>query len=101
MKSEKILYLPADHFQIKRRAIYEIAEDFLKYGGQLICFDEIHKYSNWSQELKSIYDTFPDLKVIASGSSALEIYKGSHDLSRSAIKRLLLDCRLGSIWRYR
>ncbi len=89
VKSEKILYLPADHFQIKGRAIYEIAEDFLKYGGQLICFDEIHKYANWSQELKSIYDTFPDLKVIASGSSALEIYKGSHDLSRRAIKRQL------------
>lgn len=89
IKSEKILYLPADHFQIGGRAIYEIAEEFLKYGGQCICFDEIHKYANWSQELKSIYDTFPSLKVIASGSSALEIYKGSHDLSRRAVKRLL------------
>lgn len=89
IKSEKVLYLPADHFLISGRAIYEIAEDFLKYGGQVICFDEIHKYPNWSQELKSIYDTFHELKVIASGSSALEIYKGSHDLSRRAIKRVL------------
>ena len=54
-------------------------------GGELVAFDEIHKYKNWSLELKSIYDTFPDLKVIASGSSALEIHKGSHDLTRRAI----------------
>jgi len=53
-------------------------------GGKLLCFDEIHKYQNWSQELKSIYDTFPSLQIIASGSSALEINKGSHDLSRRA-----------------
>lgn len=37
-------------------------------------------------ELKSIADTFADLNVLASGSSALEIYKGSHDLSRRALQ---------------
>jgi len=82
---KKLLYLPADHFLIGNRALYEIAETFSQLGGEIICFDEIHKYSNWSQELKSIYDTFPELKVIASGSSALEVHKGSHDLSRRAI----------------
>lgn len=52
---------------------------------KFIAIDEIHKYANWSLELKSIYDTFTDLKIIASGSSALEIQKGSHDLSRRAV----------------
>ena len=51
----------------------------------MVAIDEIHKYPNWSQELKSIYDTFPDLTILASGSSALEIHKGSHDLTRRAI----------------
>jgi predicted AAA+ superfamily ATPase len=51
----------------------------------MICFDEIHKYPNWSAELKSIYDTFPKLTIVASGSSALEIYRGSRDLSRRAV----------------
>jgi len=54
-------------------------------GGTHICFDEIHKYAEWSMELKSIYDSFPELRIIASGSSTLEIKKGSHDLSRRAI----------------
>ena len=84
--SDKILYIASDHFLMKGRALYEVADDFVNAGGELLCLDEIHKYANWSQELKSIFDSFPKLKVIASGSSALEIYKGSHDLSRRAIK---------------
>jgi len=84
--SRKILYVQADHFLVGSRSLYEIAERFVDLGGTTICFDEIHKYSQCSLELKSITDTFHDLKVLASGSSALEIYKGSHDLSRRAIQ---------------
>jgi len=73
------------HISNEKQSIYTIAQAFELQGGELLCFDEIHKYDNWSQELKSIYDSFPNLKVIASGSSALEIHKGSHDLSRRAI----------------
>jgi predicted AAA+ superfamily ATPase len=79
------LYVSLDDIVSARESIYEIAEVFEQQGGRLLCLDEIHKYDNWSQELKSIYDTFPDLKVIASGSSALAIHRGSHDLSRRAI----------------
>ncbi len=82
---EKALYVSLDDISNSTQSIYEIAEAFELQGGELLCFDEIHKYENWSQELKSIYDTFPRLKVIASGSSALQIHKGSHDLSRRAI----------------
>lgn len=78
------LYVSMDSFLVGELSMYEIAEAFEMQGGKLLCFDEIHKYSNWSQELKTIYDTFPALQVIASGSSALEISKGSHDLSRRA-----------------
>jgi len=79
------LYIQADHFLVGGHSLYEIAEQFYNLGGKMICFDEIHKYPNWSTELKSIYDTFPKLTIVASGSSALEIYKGSHDLSRRAV----------------
>lgn len=81
-----ILYIQADHFLVQNKSLYEIAEYFYQHGGEFIAFDEIHKYPNWSQELKSIYDTFVDLKIFASGSSVLEISKGSHDLSRRGIQ---------------
>ena len=83
--SKKALYVPVDHFMVVGYSLYEIAEEFVNYGGQLLCFDEIHKYPNWSRELKSIYDSFPNIKLIVSGSSALKIHKGSHDLSRRAV----------------
>jgi predicted AAA+ superfamily ATPase len=81
----KALYIQADHFLLGNHSLYEIADEFVKMGGELLCIDEIHKYHNWSKELKSINDTFKDLKLLVSGSSALEIHKGSHDLSRRAL----------------
>ncbi len=83
--SHRVLYVPVDHTVVARYTLYEIAETFYKEGVKLICFDEIHKYAHWSRDLKSMYDVYPDLNILASGSSALEIYKTSHDLSRRAI----------------
>jgi len=83
--TQKALYIQADHFLVGSLSLYEIAEQFYNLGGEMICFDEIHKYHTWSTELKSIYDSFPKLIIVASGSSALEIYKGGRDLSRRAV----------------
>ena len=83
--AKNALYVPVDHFVVGSRSLYEIAEEFYNLGGETICFDEIHKYAGWSGELKSIYDSMQNLTIIASGSSALEIQKGSHDLSRRAV----------------
>ncbi len=83
--SEEFLYVPMDHFIVGNRSMYEIAGEFESQGGRVICFDEIHKYPEWSKELKSANDSFPGLQIIASGSSALAVRQGSHDLSRRAI----------------
>lgn len=47
--------------------------------------DEIHRYPDWSKELKLIYDYYPNLKVVFTGSSVLDIKKGASDLSRRAV----------------
>ncbi len=83
--SNEILYIQADHTVVSQTNLYELTKKFYELGGKAIAYDEIHKYEDWSMELKSIYDTFPKLRMYASGSSALEIFKGSHDLSRRAI----------------
>ena len=80
----KILYISCDHPALSGESIYEIAENFYARGGQLFLIDEIHKHKNFSKELKAIYDVF-DLKVIFSGSSALQIEHESGDLSRRAV----------------
>lgn len=81
----RILYVQADHFVLGNTSLYAIAEHFQMLGGKWLAIDEIHKYPGWSKELKSIYDTFTDLEILISGSSALEIYKGTHDLSRRCV----------------
>jgi len=83
-KSEKGLYISLDDVYFTDNKLVYFAEDYAKYGGTVLLIDEVHKYPNWSQELKNIYDNIPDLKVVFTSSSALEIHKGSHDLSRRA-----------------
>ena len=83
---DKVLYISLDNILINGNyKIIEIADEFEKNGGQILCLDEIHKYTNWSQELKNIYDKYNNLKIIVSGSSAMHIHKGSYDLSRRAV----------------
>jgi hypothetical protein len=81
----KALYVTADDFYFANNRLYQLAEDFVKYGGQYLFIDEIHKYTDWSREMKMIYDNLPDLKVVFTGSSILEIYKGQADLSRRVL----------------
>jgi len=85
-KNENALYFLADNVLFKKGDLLNLAREFyLKQGGRLICVDEIHRYENWNQELKNIYDTLPDLKIIFSGSSSLSLVKGKYDLSRRGV----------------
>lgn len=84
-KASEYLYFSADDIYIVNSSIYDIATEFVKLGGKVIVIDEIHKYKNWAIELKSIYDSFPDLIVRFSGSSMLNILNEKYDLSRRSV----------------
>jgi uncharacterized protein len=79
------LYITADHTWFYNHSLLETAGDWYKSGGRLLIIDEVHKYTNWSRELKNIYDGYPDMKIVFSASSALDIYRGEADLSRRVI----------------
>ena len=79
------LYVNLDDIAFSYDNLVNLAEEFERAGGKHLFFDEIHKYANWSQELKNIYDSFPDLHVVFTGSSILDILKGKADLSRRAV----------------
>ncbi|MDR0230729.1 MAG: AAA family ATPase [Dysgonamonadaceae bacterium] len=82
---KEALYVSLDNIWFSSNRLFDLANDFDKMGGKYLFIDEVHKYGNWSQEIKNIYDSFRDLKVVFTGSSMLEIYKGNADLSRRAI----------------
>jgi len=79
---ETVIFVSLDDIYFISTGLFEFAEQFFLEGGKYLFLDEVHKYPQWSHDLKQIYDNFPQLKIIFTSSSALEIYKGSHDLSR-------------------
>lgn len=84
--SEKSLYVSADHGYFATHTLIELADNYVKAGGEHLYIDEVHKYNGWSQELKQIYDSHPKLKVMFTGSSVLDILAGEADLSRRAVQ---------------
>ncbi len=80
-----MLYISLDSNYFTRNNLLDFVETFYKQGGQHLFIDEVHKYPQWSNEIKEIYDTYPDLKVVISGSSMLDILNADADLSRRCI----------------
>ena len=79
------LYVTAEDFYFASNRLVDLADRFAKLGGKYLFIDEIHKYPDWAKELKLIYDYHSSLNVIFTGSSVLDIKKGSADLSRRAV----------------
>jgi predicted AAA+ superfamily ATPase len=78
------LYISMDDFYFTNHRLFELAEDFYVNGGRTLFIDEVHKYKTWSIEVKNLYDIYSDLKIVFSGSSALQLHKADADLSRRA-----------------
>ena len=86
---EHSLYVSADHSYFTTHTLTELADEFVKEGGEHLYIDEIHKYEGWSREIKQIYDTHPALKVFITGSSILDLLDGESDLSRRVVMKHL------------
>ena len=86
---DKVLYVTADDLYFTSHRIYDLALEFSRNGGRKLYIDEIHKYNNWSQEIKNIYDQMPRLQVVYTGSSILDLEKGGADLSRRKLEYYL------------
>ena len=80
-----VLYASLDNIWFSEHKLYDLASDFAKRGGRYLYLDEVHKYPNWAQELKNIYDDLAELQVVFTGSSMLEILNARADLSRRAV----------------
>jgi predicted AAA+ superfamily ATPase len=80
------LYVSADDIWFTTHTLVELADSFYKLGGKTLYIDEVHKYKNWSTELKNIYDTYAKLRIVYTGSSILDIQKGGADLSRRKLE---------------
>jgi predicted AAA+ superfamily ATPase len=84
--TDEVLYVSANDLYFSVNTVVDLTEEFVKRGGKHLFIDEIQKYPNWSNEIKIIYDQYPDLKITITGSSTLELIKGDGDLSRRMVR---------------
>lgn len=85
LPENKAAYFSLDDLFFTENPLKDTVRDFYKQGGKILVLDEVHKYKNWSAEIKNIYDFFPDLKIIFTGSSIIDISRQQGDLSRRAL----------------
>ncbi len=83
---DEAFYFSADHIYFSKITLFDFVQELYENEGTHLFFiDEVHKYKNWNQELKNIYDSFPRIKVVFSGSSSIDLIRGTYDLSRRGI----------------
>lgn len=79
----KALYVSMDNIWFKSHTVSELVEYHYSHGGTHIFMDEVHKYNDWAQEIKNVYDSYPDFHIVVTGSSLLQLEDAmEHDLSR-------------------
>ncbi len=71
----KALYMSLDNIWFATHTLSELVEEFYVMGGEAIFLNEVHRYPNWAIEVKNIYDSYPTMKIVFTGSSMLEIYQ--------------------------
>ena len=78
----KAFYVSLDHIWFSTHTLLELTEYLYTHGVTHIFLDEVHRYANWIKEIKNIYDSYPSLHIVFTGSSLLEINSAEADLSR-------------------
>lgn len=83
---DSVFYVSLDNLYFNKVTLFEFVQEMYQNEAVKIFFlDEVHKYKNWRQELKNIYDSFSNVKIVFSGSSSIDLVKGTYDLSRRGV----------------
>lgn len=85
INNRKALYVSLEGAYFTRNSLVDFARQFYLQGGERLFLDEVHNYPNWSREIKEIYDFYPMLKIVFTGSSLLQILNADADLSRRCL----------------
>ncbi|MFA9391300.1 MAG: ATP-binding protein [Prolixibacteraceae bacterium] len=85
LNNHKAIYLSLDDIYFFGNTLSDTVRQFIQMGYDHFFMDEVHKYPNWSVEIKNLYDTYRNIKIVFTGSSIIQLIEGSGDLSRRAM----------------
>ena len=75
-------YVSLDNLWFQNHSVEELVEFLYTHGVTHLFLDEVHKFGNWTTFIKNIYDNYPDLNIVYTGSAMLAIDNSKSDLSR-------------------
>jgi len=85
-QQDEVIYVSLDHLYFADHSLLDFVNEMIEIQGiRYFFFDEVHKHPKWNQILKNIYDSYPDVTVVFSGSSSIDLIQGTHDLSRRGV----------------
>ncbi|MBQ7679160.1 MAG: AAA family ATPase, partial [Butyrivibrio sp.] len=84
--SEEALYISLDNLLFEQYPLEEVVREHYQNGGTYIFIDEVHYLKQWQNTIKNIYDDYPQLRIVYTGSSLLRLESEGADLSRRQIR---------------
>ena len=79
---DEVFYASLDNMWFQTHSAEDLVEFLYTRGVTRIYLDEVHKYRGWTVLLKNLYDNYPDLNIVYTGSAMLAIDNSKSDLSR-------------------
>ena len=80
-RDKQCLYVNMNNFYFQEKGIEEFAGEFYRQGGKVLLVDQVFKQQNWSKGLRKCYDSYPDLKIIFTGSSVMRLKEENPELN--------------------
>ncbi|MBI9069125.1 MAG: ATP-binding protein [Salinivirgaceae bacterium] len=74
------LYVNLNNFYFSGHSLVDFADEFRKTGGKTLVLDQVFKYPDWSEALRNIYNKYPELQVIFTGSPVMRLKDDNPDL---------------------
>ncbi|MBQ9533318.1 MAG: ATP-binding protein [Prevotella sp.] len=81
VNDRQCLYINMNNFYFEGRGIADFAGDFVRHGGKVLLIDQVFKQPNWSSELRKCYDSYPNLKIVFTGSSVMRLKDENPELN--------------------
>lgn len=79
---DRTLYASLDDLWFSSHTLMDLIDWAYQHGIMRLYLDEVHRYNQWSINLKNIYDNYPDMSIIYTSSSLLIMDNAKVDLSR-------------------
>lgn len=78
--SKRCLYVNFNDFYFSNHSLLDFAAEFVDQGGNTLLLDQTFKYPKWAEDLRAIYDRFPQLRIIFSASPVMRLKEGNEHI---------------------